>query len=329
MTAPPPPDEALSANADSGEVPPSAIEPDPAPSSVNADSGGSTASLNTSIYNFPTENGRRYHKFREGSYMYPNDETENERLDLQYELYNMAFGGKRFFAPLEAPKKILDIGTGTGIWPIEMAETFPDCEIIGTDLSPIQPDWVPDNVRFIIDDASEDDWLYPPGSFDYVHTRVLLGCFEDFREIIKKSFKYIKPGGWMESQELFPNPQCDDETMKPEYPLLEWTKIMDDAAMNFGRPIRIANKLKKWYLEAGFEEVHEQVFKVPLNEWPREPHFKTMGRINELNMLQGLQGLSLASMYRVLGWTQNEIEVYLINVRKALSDREVHGYYKV
>jgi len=52
----------------------------------------------------------------------------------------------------------------------------------------------------MIDDATEEDWLYPPDTFDYIHTRVLLGCFEDFRKIIDKSFGYIKPGGWMESQ---------------------------------------------------------------------------------------------------------------------------------
>jgi methylase of polypeptide subunit release factors len=48
-------------------------------------------------------------------------------------------------APLEDPEKILDIGTGTGIWAIEMADMFPNAEVIGTDLSPIQPDWIPSN----------------------------------------------------------------------------------------------------------------------------------------------------------------------------------------
>jgi metalloendopeptidase OMA1, mitochondrial len=56
----------------------------------------------------------------------------------------------------------------------------------------------------MIDDATEEDWLYPPDTFDYIHTRVLLGCFEDFRKIIDKSFSYIKPGGWMESQVSLP-----------------------------------------------------------------------------------------------------------------------------
>lgn len=241
----------------------------------------------------------------------------------------MLFNGRTFFAPLTSPRMALDIGTGTGIWAMDMGELFPGCEVHGTDLSAIQPDIVPDNVRFIIDDASEDDWLYPPGTFDYVHTRVLLGCFEDFREIIRKGLRYTRPGGWMESQEIMPVLSCDDGTMPPDFPVLDWNRTIDHAAMEIGRPLRIANKLKRWYTEAGFEDVHEQVFRMPLNPWPKDPKFKEVGRITELNLLDGVQAMSLASLHRGLGWSQNEIEVYLINVRKAISDRNVHAYYKV
>lgn len=44
-------------------------------------------------------------------------------------------------APLVKPKRILDIGTGTGIWAIQMAEQNPESTIWGIDLSPIQPSW--------------------------------------------------------------------------------------------------------------------------------------------------------------------------------------------
>lgn len=65
---------------------------------------------------------------------------------------------------------------------------------------------VPSNVHFVVDDAAEEDWLYRPNSFDYIHTRCMLGAMEDFGDLVKKGFKYTKPGGWMESQvnEIFP-----------------------------------------------------------------------------------------------------------------------------
>ncbi|KAI9810834.1 MAG: hypothetical protein M1827_006041 [Pycnora praestabilis] len=343
------------------------IEPDSQDSgSDSAGDSATTRSLTSSVFKHVEENGRKYHRYREGSYVFPNDELENERLDLQYELLKFVFGGKAYYAPITNPKKILDIGTGTGMWPIEMGESphplitifevrinlfcsggVPEVrsrfykelvyeitstdwkhQITGTDLSPIQPDWVPDNVHFVIDDAAEDDWLYPPSSFDYIHTRVLLGCFEDFRTIIAKGFRYTKPGGWMESQEWFPSVYCDDATMFPDWPFAEWSKYSDDAAMRLGRPLRIANKLKRWYEEAGFVDVHEEVYKMPLNPWPKDQRYKNIGHMQEMNWIDGLQAFSLALFHRVLGWSKNEIEVYLIDVRKALRDRGVHAYQK-
>lgn len=74
------------------------------------------------------------------------------------------------------PRRVLDVGTGTGDWCFDFAEEYPDTElIIGTDLSNIQPDVGPPNVQFIIDDSSQE-WL--DDNLDYVHTRDTNGCWE-------------------------------------------------------------------------------------------------------------------------------------------------------
>jgi hypothetical protein len=54
------------------------------------------------------------------AYPYPNDEKELDRLDLQHHMFKLVMGGKLYHVPLENPKQILDIGTGSGIWPLEM-----------------------------------------------------------------------------------------------------------------------------------------------------------------------------------------------------------------
>ncbi|KAI8247308.1 Secondary metabolism regulator LAE1 [Colletotrichum sp. SAR 10_77] len=35
-------------------------------------------------------------------------------------------------------KRVLDVGTGTGLWAIDFADEHPDAEVLGTDLSPVQ-----------------------------------------------------------------------------------------------------------------------------------------------------------------------------------------------
>jgi len=57
-------------------------------------------------------------------------------------MLRLTMGGKLFLAPLgPKPGRILDIGTGTGIWAIDVGDEYPNAEIIGTDLSPTQPSW--------------------------------------------------------------------------------------------------------------------------------------------------------------------------------------------
>ncbi|KAH8773374.1 methyltransferase [Hyaloscypha sp. PMI_1271] len=83
-----------------------------------------TISLSSSVRDYTFENRRRYHKFREGRYAFPNDEGDR----------------KLHFAPIrDNPQNIIDLGTGTGIWCIDT--------------------WVPLNVKFLVDDA-ESPWIY-------------------------------------------------------------------------------------------------------------------------------------------------------------------------
>ena len=76
----------------------------------------------SSVMHYTYENGCRYHAFGRGEYTLPNDEKEQDRLDLYHHIWSMLLGGELYMAPLENPQRILDIGTGTGIWAIDIAE---------------------------------------------------------------------------------------------------------------------------------------------------------------------------------------------------------------
>ena len=53
---------------------------------------------------------------------------------MHHEVFLMLLNGRLHLAPLDDPQRILDIGTGTGIWAIDMADKYPSAEVIGTDL---------------------------------------------------------------------------------------------------------------------------------------------------------------------------------------------------
>ena len=79
---------------------------------------GST-SISSSARDYMFENGRRYHRFREGAYNFPNDESEQEREDMKHAMM-LNLCQTLHFAPLgNNPGNILDLGTGTGAWAID------------------------------------------------------------------------------------------------------------------------------------------------------------------------------------------------------------------
>lgn len=120
-------------------------------SAVDLNSISTSTTLPSSVLNYKYENGRRYHAFREGAYILPNDELEQDRLDLRHHVFRLMLDGELFRAPISnAPGRVLDVGTGTGIWAMDFADEYPSAVVIGIDLSPIQPSWVPTNCKFLV-----------------------------------------------------------------------------------------------------------------------------------------------------------------------------------
>ncbi|KAF8241273.1 hypothetical protein K440DRAFT_474769, partial [Wilcoxina mikolae CBS 423.85] len=64
-----------------------------------------------------------------------------------------------YLAPLKDPQRILDVGTGTGIWAVDVADKYPAAEVIGADLRYVTPAWIPPNCKFEVDDA-EPTWTF-------------------------------------------------------------------------------------------------------------------------------------------------------------------------
>lgn len=104
-----------------------------------------STSLRSSVLKYEWKHGRRYHSYQAGSYNFPNDEQEQDRLDMIHHVYFRLLNDRLFLAPINPDgMKILDIGTGTGIWPIHLGDLHPGASlIVGNDLSAIQPQWVP------------------------------------------------------------------------------------------------------------------------------------------------------------------------------------------
>ncbi|CAG8569185.1 26086_t:CDS:2, partial [Racocetra persica] len=124
---------------------------------------------NTSNTHF--EKGRIY-TTQNKTYPLPNDHEEHSRLNLQHIVLRLVWQNN-FFAPVEhllnqEDAKVLDVGTGTGSWMLDMAASYSKAKFIGIDISPVQPGLnKPKNVEFV--EANVLERLpFDDNTFDYL-----------------------------------------------------------------------------------------------------------------------------------------------------------------
>lgn len=157
---------------------------------------------------------------------------------------------------------MLDFGTGTGIWAIDFADEFTGATVVGTDLSPIQPSWIPPNLEFFVDDV-ENLWSYNSNeTFDYIHGRAMSGSIKDWSKLYNQAFTHLKPGGWLEMQEYETWGKSDDGTLENATHLLEWQAKINDASATFGKEMNVAETHKQRLIDAGFVDVKDEIYKV-------------------------------------------------------------------
>ncbi|EXJ92136.1 hypothetical protein A1O3_00686 [Capronia epimyces CBS 606.96] len=272
----------------------------------------STASLTASIYNFREENGRTYNSYGD--------------RDLQHHLLKMTFGlsgcgiDKR-----DGMRRVLDIGTGTGIWAIEYGDLHPESIVTGIDVSPVMPSFVPPNVRFEVADV-ERPWTFSY-EFDFIFSRMMTGAISNWKQLIQRCFDNLSPGGFFELQDISFNLRSDDGTLSEDSALAKWAAYMLHASVNVGSPLNSVESVKSLMIDAGFVDVVQHRYYWPQNSWPADPKLKKIGIWTYHDFTCSLSGISMALFTRGLGWTVPELETFLIDVRKDMKNTSIHAYW--
>ncbi|OCK83750.1 S-adenosyl-L-methionine-dependent methyltransferase [Lepidopterella palustris CBS 459.81] len=297
-------------------------------STLGDDGASVTTSLDSSVTNFRYEHGRRYHGYKDGQYHLPNDEEEINRLELQHKVWEIALSKRLYLAPLpETITDVLDLGCGTGAWCIEFADQHPHAQVLGIDLSPIQPSNIPPNCRFLVDDVSAD-WAFGK-FFDLIHTRALNVGIRDWDRLLQQAYENLKPGGWVELHEFHVPLACDDGSATPDSAIIRWGEVSWEAAMKVGIDAKAALTHAERLKKQGFVNLHEQHMKWPVGPWASGEKEKKMGQLFLKDLSDGVPGMSTRLLHSVLGWEMEKVEKFIEEIRRDMWNPKIHTYMPV
>lgn len=268
-------------------------------------------------------NGRRYHSSTKLTYFLPNDESEGERLDLQHYMFKTNFNGHLARIPLTPRvRNVLDIGTGTGIWAIEFAETHPEMQVFATDISPIQPTAKPANCRFLTANA-EEPWNFDR-KFDYIHARLLTFGMHDWSKFFEQCWDNLSPGGWLETLDYkLPALHADGE-VHPETPYGRYGQLQIEALAKAGIDTAASERFGSILEAQGFVNIDRVDSKWPIGAWAKGEKEKAIGRANRQNGRMAIPGLGDMLLGKVLGWDKPDVDALVQDVLKELDESHIY-----
>ncbi|OAG45590.1 hypothetical protein AYO21_00226 [Fonsecaea monophora] len=293
---------------------------------VSDDASSYVTSIESHIRHGIEENGRQYPAYGRNMYGLPIDEREQERNNIQHVKFRLIIGGRLHRAPmLPAPARILDLGTGSGIWAIEAADQYETASVTGVDIAPVQPEWVPPNCQFEVQDI-EDEWLFSTTNFDFIHARELIMAIRDWDRLFRQAFDHLRPGAYMEVGGTYPTPTSDDGTLPADSHLKEVQRLFFEMAEAMGASLNAPTLWKAQMERAGFVDVSESVYKVPQGIWPRDARLKEIGAYENFSLRNGLDAYLLRGYTAVLGGDPDELQVLIAETKRELRNPRMHSY---
>ncbi|KAF3045547.1 hypothetical protein E8E12_009667 [Didymella heteroderae] len=254
---------------------------------------------------------------------------EQKRLLKQHSIWTKAIGYQlhpSVTSKLPPNARIADIGTGTGIWPVEMAQLHPTYSFHGFDISSEQflpKDSLPENVTL-----GHGDFFAPipeelQGMFDLVNVRLIiisLGPVEVWQKVLSNILTLLKPGGaicWTEGNFLVARGFRGQQDSTPGHHLTRGQLQLNNTLIRrFGYSFPSFMKL---FEDVGLQDVAEDVLSTD-----RDPAQR--GEFTDLGIGAVFGGLrNLAKVKEEGYWDESEVEK-----RKALAmqDRESGAYLR-
>lgn len=175
----------------------------------------------------------------------------------------------------------------------DFADEFPNAEVIGTDITPIQPSWVPANVKFELDDCN-GEWTWSDNSFDFIHLRMMFGIIEDWYALFRQAYRTCNPGGYTESFIKCGTFFSDNGSVKDDSAMAQWHRVWNAAGKKMGRTFEVYDHdlQQKGMEAAGFVDIQVKEYYIPVGVWHQDKNLAEKGLWWKIMMECDLEGKS-------------------------------------
>ncbi|MFZ0214419.1 MAG: class I SAM-dependent methyltransferase [Candidatus Dormiibacterota bacterium] len=198
-----------------------------------------------------------------GTYLFPRDPKEVNRLDLQHYALREALY-TNYLAPVSNPARILDAGTGTGQWAFDLCREFPDALTVGMDVGLSSKLPGPPTYRFVRGSIAEG-LPFKDRTFDFVHQRLLRAGIPAaaWGTVVGDLARVTRPGGWVELAEIRNGIDPAGAATRRLFDLL--LQLSAALKLDVDGPPRLA--LDGLLASAGLVEIETRPVVVPVGEW--------------------------------------------------------------
>ncbi|KAL8822958.1 MAG: hypothetical protein Q9191_006320 [Dirinaria sp. TL-2023a] len=262
-----------------------------------------------------------------------NEPVEQARLEEQAKGLMQLMHGKIVHAPLDNPKKLLDVGCGTGIICRHLAQQYPSATIYGVDISPVPAtSEKPENVEYIVGDikqlADATDERVKDGDMDYIYQRLLICGMTDWPGYVRQMTKLLRSGGYMEIHDYAEimyqcssYPQDGDKIISTEE---KWLRIKHRGAAQLGLDLHIGPHAEQYMKDAGLVDVQVTKYASPFGTWlaGQRPETEVIGEHNAKLLGKVFAETVLPGITRGLGVDKEEMRTLQEECRQSLAAGE-------
>jgi hypothetical protein len=142
-------------------------------------------------------------------------------------------------------------------------------------------------------------------------------------------YRNLKPGGWVEVQDIVPRATSDDGTVPSDYPLNKFYSMLGGVLNDkYGFDLWAVEQIPGLLQRLGYVNVQKKVYHMPLGEWAKDKHLRLLGGCFR-EVVMDFVGAMAARPLVEGGYDREEIDELVSSITAAVMNRRIHAYMPI